>query len=390
MYEKGILITNLIKVLHVVHSLNDGGIERLLLEICKRIDRSKFEIQICCLTGLGDLAPEFEKLDIRLHVLDAKRDFSIVNVFVNLKKIFELRKLIKTENINITHGHEFYATVFSRISALLAGVKGRYITLHNMYYWWGFGIHFSQYVLSFITTRIICNSVSTMNYSLQKDKIIKRKYAVIYNGIDCEKFSGYSSDKKDFFAKLNLPPKDLVLVSIGNISPRKGYESAILAVNSIKNEFKSFMYFIVGGKHHQETDEYDRLNKIIKDNELEDLVLITGRRNDVEAFLSVCDFYLMPSVVEGFGISLAEALAMEKIVIASDIEPFKEIVDDGINGFFFKKGDYQDLAGRIKEVSKIDPEHLGDIRKKAREKVISMFDSGRMVEEYSKLYLETN
>ncbi len=377
----------MIKVLHVVHSLNDGGIERLLLEICRKIDKAKFEVQICCLVEVGNLAPEFEKLNIKLHFLNTKREFGFGNIFINIRKILELRRIIKTEEINITHGHEFYPTIFSRISAILAGVKYRYITLHNMYYWWGFWVHLAQYMLSYVTTRVICNSNSTMKFSISKDRINKKKYIVIYNGIDCIDFSSKAVDKVSLLKDLDLPARDIVFVSIGNISPRKGYQTSIKAIKSLKKDYESIIYLIVGGKHHQETDEYDRLIKMISEENLKDTVFITGRSNDVKSFLDICDVYLMPSVVEGFGISLIEALAMEKAAVVSDIEPFKEIIDDRENGFFFETGNSESLECKIREVLRLDSYHLKEVQEKGRRKILKNFDSVHMVKEYADLYL---
>ena len=70
--------------MHIVHSLHEGGIERLLLEICKKIDKNKFEIQVCCIAELGSLTKEFEECEVKVHLMNAKRNFSFKNIFVNL------------------------------------------------------------------------------------------------------------------------------------------------------------------------------------------------------------------------------------------------------------------------------------------------------------------
>ncbi|MEO6696007.1 MAG: glycosyltransferase, partial [Ignavibacteria bacterium] len=129
------------KIMHFVHSLNEGGIERLLLDLCKKIDKNKFEIQVCCLVEKGSMAHEYENAGIKLHYVNARRDLKFKNFIPNFFVIFRIVKLLKKEKICITHGHEFFSTVFSRIAGLLAGVNKRYVTFHNVYTWWGKGVH---------------------------------------------------------------------------------------------------------------------------------------------------------------------------------------------------------------------------------------------------------
>ena len=376
----------MIKIIHVVHSLNEGGIERHLLELCGKIDREKFEIQVCCLVGRGNLTIEFERLGINVHFLNSKRDFGFLNSVINFYKLLSLSVILRREKINVTHGHEFYSTVFSRIAGLLGGVKFRYITLHNMYYWWPPIIHKIQRYLSCITTAIVCNSKATMEYSFKKDKIKKNKYRIIYLGIDCEKFKRVDIVKDKFCEDFNIPLDSYICMAVGNVSPRKGFEYLIKAAGKLKSDFNDMVYFIVGGQHHKETEEYEKLVSLIDELGLKNSVIITGRLSNVPGVLKYCDLFVMPSIVEGLGLSLIEALAMEKVAIASDIEPFKEIVDDNINGFFFKSGDYIDLAEKIKMIRKTDGVSLRDIRQNARKTVLEKFNSDRMVKEYEDLY----
>jgi glycosyltransferase involved in cell wall biosynthesis len=175
-------------------------------------------------------------------------------------------------------------------------------------------------------------------------------------------------------------------MAVGNVSPRKGFEYLIRAADILKTEFNDMFYFIVGGKHHKETEEYEKLASLIDEMGLKKSVIITGRMSNVPEVLKYCDLYIMPSIVEGLGLSLIEALAMEKIAIASDIEPFKEIVDDNVNGFFFKSSDHSDLAEKIKMIRKTDEVSLLGIRQNARKTVLEKFNSDKMVKEYEDLY----
>lgn len=373
--------------MHIVHSLHEGGIERLLLELCKKIDKDRFEMQVCCLVELGSLALEFESYGVKIHLLNAKRNFSIKNIFINTYKIFELAKLLRHERIDITHGHEFFSTVFSRFSSIISGVKYRYITLHNMYFWWNWKIHFTQRILSYLTTQIVCNSFSTLNYSLKTDKIKPTKYQVIMNGIDCQNFQKKDLNKEVFLNKYGLSSKNFICMNVGNISFRKGQEYLIRAASLLKNDFPDMVYFLIGGKYHQEPEEFNRINALIGSLKMDNKIFITGRMNCIQDILNFCDLYVMPSTVEGFGLSLAEAMSMGNIAIASDIAPFKEIIDDNIDGYLFKSSDYSDLAMLIKSVREKESNVLTGIKINARKKILNKFNSEKMAKEYESMYL---
>ncbi|MEP7146434.1 MAG: glycosyltransferase [bacterium] len=373
--------------MHFVHSLNEGGIERLLLELCNKTNKQKFEIQICCLVEKGILAAQFESAGIQIHFVNAQRDFSVNNIAPNFFVLIKIIKLLRKKNINITHGHEFFSTVFSRIAGVAAGIKKNFITLHNSYTWWGKGVHKTQKLLSYITTGIICNSKATLEYSLLHDRIKSEKYILIYNGIDCNRFMPKESSRKNFCEALKINESRFICMTVGSISPRKGLEYLIKAASILNEEFPDMVYVIVGGKHANEGSEFNRITDLFSDLNLESNIFITGSRNDISEILNYCDLYVMPSVVEGFGLALAEAMAEEKICIASDIAPFREILEDGENGFLFKTEDSIALAEKIKKVRVMSDDDLDKIKKRARVTIVDKFNSDTMIKNYEELYL---
>lgn len=377
-----------IRILHFVHSLNEGGIERLLLEMCRKIDKDKFEIQICSLYERGVLAGEFESASVKLHFIGAKRSLSISNIYINISALKRILKIIKEEKIDITHGHEFYSTVFSRISGILAGIKKRYITLHNVYLWWSPGVHRMQKLLSHFTTAVICNSKATLSYSIKHDRIKMNKYRLIYNGIDCSKFIPDSRYSDHLQKNYKIEKGIKLLLTVGSFSHRKGYEFLIKAFGSLIKKHNDIFLIMAGDKHFNEEDYYEHISRTITDSGLKDKIIITGNRNDINIILNSCDIFIMPSVAEGFGLALAEAMATEKTCIASDIEPFREIIDDEVNGFLFESKNAASLENKIEKVLGLSEDHLYEIRKNARNNIKDNFSIERMIEEYEKLYSE--
>lgn len=375
-----------IKILHFVHSLNEGGIERLLLEICRKINRDKFEIQICCLYEKGIIAELFAKEGVLIHSLQAERNFSTVNVFRNISVLFKIIKIIRSEKINITHGHEFYSAVFSRLSGFLAGADKNYVTLHNMYYWWNKKIHFINRLLSHITDRIICNSIASMEYSMEHDQIDENKYLLIYNGIDCSIFTPDSSRKNLLFSEYNIDISRKIIMTVGSISHRKGYEYLIEAFMEVSGDYNELVLVIAGSRHYNEDDYYAKITWLIHKYGLNDRVIITGRRNDISLILNSCDYFIMTSVAEGFGLALAEAMASGKVCMVSDIPAFSEILQDNVNGYLFRSGDIKSIADTVRNVLGKDEITLDKIRQNARQRISENFSSEKMIKEYENLY----
>lgn len=380
------MLTDKIKILHFVHSLNEGGIERLLLELCRKINRDKFEVQICCLYEKGNIAELFVKESVMIHSLQAKRNFSAVNIFRNISVLFKIIKIIRSERINITHGHEFYSAVFSRLSGFLAGADKNYVTLHNMYYWWNKKIHFINRLLSHITDRIICNSKASMEYSLAHDQISESKYLLIYNGIDCGIFAPDSSRKNVLFSEYSIDISRKIIMTVGSISHRKGYEYLIEAFREVSGDYNELVLVIAGSRHYNEDDYYAKVTWMIDKYGLSDRVIITGRRNDISLILNSCDYFIMTSVAEGFGLALAEAMASGKVCMASDIPAFREIMQDNVNGYMFRSGDTRSIADTIRKVLNKDENTLNIIRKNARQRISENFSSEKMIKEYERLY----
>lgn len=371
-----------------MHSLNEGGIERLLLELCRKIDKEKFEIQICILYERGIISDEFISEGVRLHFVNAKREMTAVNVFHNISAIKRIIKIIRKEKTDITHGHEFYSTVFSRISGLLSGIRKRYITLHNVYYWWSPGVHKMQLLLSYITTGIICNSKATLEYSLKHDKIKKNKYRLIYNGIDCEKFKPGKRNYDILKNQFGINPGKKIILTVGSISHRKAFDILIKAFTNLVKYRDDLKMIIAGDMHFNEENYYDEIKNLISESGLNEDIILAGNRKDVDVILNSCDIFVMPSRAEGFGLALAEAMASENVCIASDIAPFKEIIDDKVNGFLFESGNPVSLENKISEVLNLNEDHLKMIGKYARIKIKNNFNTERMIGEYEKLYSE--
>lgn len=165
-----------LKVLYIIWSLGLGGAERVVINLAKGLDKTKFNPLICCLNDKGIFAQELEKEGIK--VLELKKTWKFD--FTVIKK---LTAIIKENRIDIVHTHLWGANFWGRIAAQKAGVPVIVATEHNSDTW-KTHLHFMlDRFLARKTDKIIAVSNSVKEFYVSKG-IRAEKIEIIYNGIE--------------------------------------------------------------------------------------------------------------------------------------------------------------------------------------------------------------
>lgn len=350
-----------IKILYIISSSAFSGAEKLLLDLCLKIDKEKFEIKILCLN-------ENKKLESRFFENGFKIDF-IINNKGYFDFVFNIYKFIKENNFQIVHTNLFGADIFGGIAAKMARVKKIVSTEHNINISESFLKHFlKSIILKICFNKVIAISDAVYKYVNKKYGINYKKIVKIYNGVDVDKFY-----KKDILKN------DVVKIGVvGRLSKQKGHEVLIKALKKLDFDFKAY---IIG-----DGEEKDALINLSKDLGIDDKIEFTGFVDDINKALEKIDVFVIPSLWEGFGLVAIEAMASGKIVIASKIDGLSDIIKDMENGILFEKGNSIDLADKInfvvenREVAMKIAENGYLYSKK--------FDIKNMVEGYGKIYLK--
>ncbi|HPS64264.1 MAG TPA: glycosyltransferase family 4 protein [Ignavibacteria bacterium] len=173
--------------------------------------------------------------------------------------------------------------------------------------------------------------------SATKNELVNRgikgkETAIVYPGIDIK--------------PVDLQRKHNQILFTGKIEERKGIHILILALAKIKN----FKYkLIIAGEYDDYDDYFISLKELISELNLENNIIFTGRVSDEElvALYSQSGIFVFPSQMEGYGLSLIEAMKCGIAVIASDIPSSKEIISDGVDGLLFEKNNSDKLSEKI-------------------------------------------
>ncbi len=369
----------MIRVLYLYENLNIGGAEQLLVTTLKYLDYGKFKPLVYCIGKKGRLAEEVEKNGIPVKLLNKKS--SLYNIGI----VLELIKIFKRERPDVLHANLFYPGYFGRIAAFFAGVPVVIVTEHgthsNLKKWYHYCIDFT---LSFFTTKIIAVSCAVREYLLKYSRIRADKISVIYNAVDFERFdSVYDTDKDLIRSKLNFPGSDFLIGAVSNLAPWKGQHILLEAFRDVLKTFPEARLYIIGRDNN---GFQHRLEKFAQENNFLEKVHFLGERRDVPQILRALDAFVLPSLSEGLGISLLEAMYLGLPAIASGTEGVLEIIEDNKDGLLFPPGDCKALAEKLIEVLK-DREKAASLGVNAREKIKKRFSPQGYIEKLSALYL---
>jgi hypothetical protein len=222
--------------------------------------------------------------------------------------------------------------------------------------------------------QIVSNSSAflKMTSKMFGEEILK-KSVVLGNGVDLS-IIDYSENNTNSFPTF--------ILGIGRFIPKKGFDILIKAFALVKNRFPDLKLFLVG-----DGPERSRLEAICGDLGLKESVLFCGlmENKDVPKILMSCEFFVLPSRKEPFGIVILEAMATKKAVIAMDVGGVPEIVQDRKNGLLVKNHTPEALADSIVYLLK-NPEFASKLGENGRKLVESGYTWEIIADRYLKVY----
>jgi glycosyltransferase involved in cell wall biosynthesis len=204
---------------------------------------------------------------------------------------------------------------------------------------------------------------------------------VIPNGIDsADIFNPALFDINAVRESLKIAPKDVAVFYIGRLSEEKNPDLFVeMAGMILKKGLKNARFFIVGDGPMRSQIEY-----AIHDLKT-DRVTYLGYQSDIAKYLSAADVFVLPSSVEGFPLSIIEAMAMNVAVVATNVGAVSDVIADGVNGIVVSEVSALALANSLERVLET-PSELSDIQSKTRREVEKKYSNTILGKNYRKLY----
>lgn len=326
----------MMKVLLLTTHLNRGGIGIYTVNLAKYLKQRSVDVTVASSGGdleciLADNGIPFEKLDIM-----TKSEVS----FKVWKNLPVLVRLIRSGKFDIIHAQTRVAQVMAYISGKITKIPV-VSTCHGFFKF----RRFSRKLFPCWGERTIAISKSVRSHLLEDFRLNSSNVVLIYNGIELQRYLEVGKPDEELARELGIEPGDRVIGTIGRLSSVKGYKYLIRAFKDTVSRYDNIHLLLVG-----EGPEEKALRDEVQQLGLQDNVIITPGGKPLERYLSVMDVFCLPSIHEGLGLSLMEAMASGRACIASKVGGLVELIDHEKNGILVPPEDASALGSAIARI----------------------------------------
>ena len=236
--------------------------------------------------------------------------------------------------------------------------------------------------LNLFSDRVVVNSQAGKQSALKKYGLRNDKVTVIYNGKDFSPYVNKSAGIDRLRKELHIPGDHKVVTTIGRIAKQKGHRYLVEAAHILVRQKNQKMTFLLAGKAEE---SFAEIQSLIKEYSLESNVRLLGLRNDIADILHLSDVFVLPSLWEGLPNVLLEAMIAKVPVVATDIEPHREVIEHHKTGLLVPPQDSAVLADAIMEI--INNPQKAYLRQEAAYRHVSeKFSREQLVKEYEEFY----
>jgi len=359
-----------LRVMFLLTSMPVGGAETLLVNLVRRVDRSRFEPLIGCMKQrdvlgetLANEIPVFENL------IRHKYDFKVVG---RLKKLFREQKIDAL--ITVGAGDKMF---WGRIAARSAGVPVILSALHST--GWPDGVGRLNRMLTGITDGFIAVAQQHAEYQVEQERFPKEKVFLIPNGIDTDRFQFHPEKREEWRSKLMISSGDPVVGIVAALRPEKNHRLFLEAAAGVLKKLPKARFVVAGdGTERAELEAFASQLGIAQS------VDFIGSTDDVVGVLSMLDLFALTSHNEASPVSIMEAFSCGRPVVAPDVGSINETVLHCENGFLVPAGDLQQTTDRWIEIleNPLRSSHWGKL---GRRRVIENSSLARMTDGYMDL-----
>ena len=374
------------KILFVANTLQFGGAERILINILKNIDKTKYDITVLALVNYGVLVDEvkniegtkyiggFKGLFNKTKLNEESKIYKIQNKIM-IKKLKRYTKELRTNSNKLYK--KFVKEKYDVEIAFLEGRVSKFVSCSTnpkskKISW----IHTDITNITpenFINVidekksyskfdKIVCVSNGVKEKFQQKTGITKNLYVQI-NPIDSNNILKRSNEKINIIKNTD----DIILCAVGRLEPVKGFDR-LLEVHQklIKQSIKHKLWIVGDGTEREKLENY------VKNNNLTETVTLFGYDSNPYKFMKNADIYVCSSITEGLSSTVIEALILEKIILSTDCPGMREILGSNNDYGMIVENSSEGLYNGIKEL--ITNESLRNQYKENIKKISNQFN----------------
>jgi glycosyltransferase involved in cell wall biosynthesis len=370
------------KILFVVTGLGVGGAEWQVVALAHRFQALGSEVAVVTLIEPGPLKQEFVRAGIPVRTLGMKRGIPGPGA------LWKLARIVKREKPDVVHSHMFHANIVSRASRVLWRNVPLVCTIHNVNEvsasstkwnektWRDDAYRWTNGLAS--RTTAICDTA--VKRYVDVGAFRSGQVETVVNGIVVKKFARDAEAGRRLRNELGLEGK-IVGLMVARMEPPKDQALLLRAwAGAVAKDARLHLALVGDGTARGE------LERLAAELKIPGSVSFMGIRKDVSAFMSMADFFLLITIMEGLPLVILEAAAASLPAIASITGGIPEAVRDGETGFLVKPSDLTQLTETILRMAALSAEERAAMGEKARAMIAARFDLDLVVNRWLQIY----
>jgi glycosyltransferase involved in cell wall biosynthesis len=325
-----------------VHSnLRRGGAERLRYTVLKELAEQNVSCRVCLFQGDGELVPAVRELGIPVDVLN------VSGKLYSLNTTLRLAAWLRKTQPSIVHGGQFLTNLHTTAAAKLAGVGPVIIEEHGHNRWKRWHHRLLDRLVCSHADGVVCCSGSLKRVAQSIMRVSDERFHVLHNCIDLSEIGDQRGETRaQVRADLGIADEEILVGTVGTLRPEKGHGVLIRAWRQLcqqHSELRVRLVVVGDGPIRQKLHD-----------EAKDVpgIVWAGSRSDVGEVLAAMDVFVFPSIDEGLGIALLEAMATGLPAVVSNEGGIPEIVTDGETGLIVEAGDSNALCEGLARMSR--------------------------------------
>jgi glycosyltransferase involved in cell wall biosynthesis len=372
----------MIQILHIVLSLDMGGLENGIINLVNGLDAKQFHIDVLCLNKRGTLSSNINNKNNAVY-FDESFSENQTHRFSQYQFICSIRKHLASHHYHIIHTHGWATMLSTYLSCFFLNHKKPLIINgeHGTLYFktkrqrWMQAFLFKQMALNLSVSNTLIKEIS------RRFNVPSSLFKALLNGVDTFKFNADQQKAETLKKKLMIDDKKQIIGSVGRLVPVKNYACLIKAFALLLKKHSAIHLIIAG-----DGSEMQSLKELVSYLAIEAHVSFLGQRHDIADLMKIYHIFVLPSFREGLSNTLLEAMASCLTVVASDVGGNSELVIHAKTGYLFESNNNQQLAHRLEQLID-DQKEREKIAFKAREHILQYYSLSCMIDNYKQTYL---
>lgn len=354
-----------------------GGTGTSLNDLVLGLDKQRFNAIFIYLSGYGVDKNLIEEAGYEVFYLS---NIEFINAF-RFSILFRLVRILKEHNVDIIHCHRHKPSFYGTLAAKIAGVPVIFSHVHGLNRSKNPRRKFINWIILRWVTKIVAVSKAVKEDVLRDNPTVRPEQVIlIRNSIDYDRFADVQITKEQAKQNIGLKANSFVFGTVGRLAHTKGQTYLIKAFVKIKQTLPSaHLIFIGEGPLRNQLEA--QAAKASPDS-----IHFLGRRDDVPELLRAMDVFVFPSIAEGFGLALAEAMAAGVPCIATEVGGMPEIINGEDVGLLVPPGDPEALAKAMIGIANMPEQELKCLIEKAKERIRTNFNHDVVIKKLENIY----